>query len=312
MATVRSVFVGSQGIRYFWRVLIFFVLMVAFSACFQISYDHLLKSHLPPADDPVTIIVGDLLRAIAVLLATLVVVRAWKDRFADFGLPLREAFGGDFLFGMVWGFLNVSVVMGVLFLMHVYTVAGLAISGVAILKYALLWAAACLCIGLFEETCFRGYLFFGLARGIGPWPTAIALSLLFALAHKANPGETLIGLVGVFVIAMFICLTIIKTGSLWFPIGFHLAFDWGESFFYSVPDSGTPAVGHLLNAQLSGPKWLTGGSAGPEASVVMLVIEVMFFALFLAIHREDKLRLLLRKPRLDQAEAPAAAAGEVA
>jgi len=50
------------------------------------------------------------------------------------------------------------------------------------------------------------------------------------------------------------------------PIGFHAAWNWGETFFYGVPESGFPPKGHLFNPTFAGPVWLTGGSAGPEGS----------------------------------------------
>jgi uncharacterized protein len=290
MSTLRKTFIGDDGLRSGWGILIFVLLVFAFSTCVQWVYVHALKSYVPAdPSDPVTIMVGEFMRALAILLATWVTVRVGRQKFDEFGLPPQEAFARKFWLGAAWGFVNVTIAMAVLYLCHVYSIAGLALSGAAILKYAALWAVACVFIGLFEETAFRGYLLFALTRPMGFWPAAILLSFLFAFVHRGNPGETFIGLVGVFVIAMFICLTVIKTGSLWFAIGFHMAFDWCESFLYSVPDSGTPAVGHLLNTQISGSKWLSGGTAGPEASVVMLIVEVLLFAIFWGTHPENKL-----------------------
>jgi hypothetical protein len=59
---------------------------------------------------------------------------------------------------------------------------------------------------------------------------------------------------------------------LWFAVGFHAAWDWSETFFYSVPDSGTVFPGHLLSSSLRGPAWLSGGSAGPEGSVLCFAV----------------------------------------
>jgi CAAX protease family protein len=73
-----------------------------------------------------------------------------------------------------------------------------------------------------------------------------------------------------------------RTGSLWFAVGMHAAFDFGETFFYSVPDSGMVLPGHLSDATLHGPTWLTGGSVGPEASVFDFVL---LFIFFYVIHR---------------------------
>jgi hypothetical protein len=54
---------------------------------------------------------------------------------------------------------------------------------------------------------------------------------------------------------------------LWYAVGLHASFDWGETYLFSVPNSGTFMPGHLSNAVLHGPKWLTGGTVGPEGSV---------------------------------------------
>jgi len=58
-------------------------------------------------------------------------------------------------------------------------------------------------------------------------------------------------------IGFFLCLTLRRTGDLWWAVGFHMAWDWGESYLYSVPDSGSILPGHLLNSSLHGPEWLT-------------------------------------------------------
>ena len=72
-----------------------------------------------------------------------------------------------------------------------------------------------------------------------------------------------------------------RTGTLWFAVGMHAAYDFGETYLYSVPDSGMVFPGHLSSATLHGPAWLTGGTVGPEASVFDFVI---FLLLFFVIH----------------------------
>lgn len=93
---------------------------------------------------------------------------------------------------------------------------------------------------------------------MGFWPGALVLSGLFWLGHMGNPAET--------------CASLRLTGNLWFAIGLDAAWDWGETFFFGVPDSAMPANGHLLNTTLSGNKWMTGGTVGPEGSAVELLI----------------------------------------
>src|SRR5262249_62185954 len=60
---------------------------------------------------------------------------------------------------------------------------------------------------------FRGYLQFTAAEGMGFWPAAILLSLIFAAVHLRNPGEGWRGTPDLFLIALFFCLTLRRTGD---------------------------------------------------------------------------------------------------
>src|SRR6202158_2805443 len=151
-----------------------------------------------------------------------------------------------------------------------------------------------LLVGLFEEFLLRGYTQFTLARGIGFWPAAVVMSCLFGLIHRGNEGEQWPGLLAAAFIGFFFCLTLRRTGNLWFAVGFHAAWEWGETFFYSVPDSGMVSPGHLLSSSLRGPQWLSGGSVGPEGSVLCFVVIALVWISFdriyprLDLHRAQR------------------------
>jgi hypothetical protein len=86
--------------------------------------------------------------------------------------------------------------------------------------------------------------------------------------------------------ALLFCVSLWLTGNLWFAIGMHAAWDWAETYFFGVADSGMPANGHLLNTTLSGSKWMTGGTVGPEGSVIeLLVVSAVIALLFLRFRR---------------------------
>jgi membrane protease YdiL (CAAX protease family) len=142
-----------------------------------------------------------------------------------------------------------------------------------------------LLVGLFEEFLVRGYTQFTLTRGIGFWPAALVLSCAFGLLHLGNEHEQWRGLLAAALIGLFFCLTLRRTGSLWFAVGFHAAWDWGETFFYSVPDSGSVWPGHLLSSSPHGPDWLSGGSVGPEGSVLCFVVIAALWIAFERMHR---------------------------
>ena len=94
------------------------------------------------------------------------------------------------------------------------------------------------------------------------------------------------GILGATVIGFFFCLTLRRTGNLWFAVGFHTSWDWGESFIYSVPNSGTMVPGHLLHSRFYGSNWLTGGSVGPEGSVFLFVLIAALWVVFDRVYPE--------------------------
>ncbi|MGC2466387.1 MAG: CPBP family intramembrane glutamic endopeptidase, partial [Candidatus Acidiferrum sp.] len=196
---------------------------------------------------------------------------------AVYGLPARGAFGKQFGQGCLFGFCEISVLIGLIAAFGGYSFGSLAEHGATIGKWALYWGSFFVVVGLFEEFLFRGYTLHTLAEGIGFWPAAVLLSAAFGAVHIRNSGEGWVGIAGVAFVGLFWSFTLKRTGSLWFALGMHATFDFGETFLFSVPDSGMIFPGHLSNATLHGPKWVTGGTAGPEASVFDFVILVVFF-----------------------------------
>lgn len=213
-----------------------------------------------------------LITAFFMVLATWVVSRREKRPLDDYGIPPRQAFRLRFWEGTIWGFGMLSAILCLLHVAGCFRIDSELLTGTAAIRYALGWGVAFLAVSISEEFAFRGYLLVVAARRIKFWRAAIALSLGFAAAHIPNPGENVIGILQVFLIGMLFCFTIRRTGSLWFALGFHAAWDWAETYFYGTPDSGLLGVGRLLNSSVGGPDWLTGASAGPEGSVIGLLV----------------------------------------
>jgi uncharacterized protein len=225
---------------------------------------------------------------VAAVVPALVLARVEKRPWGVYGLPGRRAFGKLFWVGAAWGFASITLLLGTMYGLRVFEVGHLAIHGMRSFRFAAFWAVYFLLVGLFEDFHFRGYLQFTLTRGIGFWPAAVLLSCYFGWSHRLNEGERWTGLLAAAVIGLFFCLTLRRTGSLWFAVGFHAAWDWGETFVYSVPDSGTLFPGHLLKTSFRGPDWLTGGIVGPEGSLLCFVVIAVVWAVFARRYREVK------------------------
>jgi uncharacterized protein len=173
---------------------------------------------------------------------------------------------------VLWGLAAISLLMLSLAVVGDFSFGRLALHGARIMRFAAFWGLMFLLVGLFEEFLARGYMQFTLGRAVGFWPSALILSLAFGLGHLHNQGEHWLGLLSAAAIGFFFCFILRRTGNLWFAVGFHAAWDWGETFLYSVPDSGLVSPGHLLRSSLHGKAWLSGGTVGPEGSVLCFVV----------------------------------------
>jgi membrane protease YdiL (CAAX protease family) len=214
--------------------------------------------------------------AFGVFVATWIVARMEKRPLDDYGMPLQRAFGLRFWEGLIWGFAMLSAILVIIRASGDFQIDSVALHGAAAWRYALEWGLVFYCVAIHEEFAFRGYLLVTFVRRLKFWQAAVLSSAIFAAAHLGNPGENFLGILQVFLTGMIFCLTIRRTGTLWFAVGFHAAWDWAQTFFYGTPDSGLLGVGRLLNTSVHGPNWLTGGSAGPEGSVMAFLVFIVF------------------------------------
>jgi len=291
--SLRRVFIGPEGVRAGWRLLVFLAIVVVLAMAVNAAARRL--GHHPSADFSAPgVIVGELLSFAIVAIAAAIMGRFEHRRFGEYGLSFRRALGKQFWMGALWGFVMLSFIVAMMAGSHAYRTGGLALSAQDLLKFGLLWALGFLLVGLFEEFAFRGYVQYTLTTGLGFWPAALITCLLFAGLHITNPGENLVGVIEIVLIAFFLCLALRRTGNLWFAVGWHMAFDWGESFFYSTPNSGIHATGHMLNASLMGSKWLSGGSVGPEASVFDVVVTIAGILLLARLYPDARYPTMTR------------------
>lgn len=277
---VRTVFLGPDGLKAGWGLAFY----VAMFYPLQFLLSRWAGSLELGASGIWSMMVAEFVLVVAAVAPALVLQIVERRPWGAYGLPLRQAFGKLFWAGGVWGFASITLLLAMMYGLRVFDVGHLAMHGVRIVKFALFWALMFLLVGFFEDFLFRGYSQFTLTRAIGFWPAAAFLSCLFGLVHIRNGGEEWPGLLAAATIGLFFCLTLRRTGSLWFAVGFHSAWDWGETFFYSVPDSGTIFPGHLLKSSFHGPAWLTGGAVGPEGSALCFLVIAVVWAAFLRIY----------------------------
>jgi membrane protease YdiL (CAAX protease family) len=282
-SAMANVFIGPQGLRAGWRALCFIGITVGLVFGFQAAISHmpaLLRAIHAQGQEhvmsPVLMLISEALFCFCALVAATLMARVENRSVADYGLHGGGVGGKFFAQGIVWGLAEISALMLAIAAFHGFSFGGLALHGGELVKYTLLWALVFLLVGFFEEFAFRGYLQHAFQQGMGFWPAAILASAIFGGIHLHNVGEDWSGALMAGLFGILACLTLRRTGSIWLAIGMHAGFDFGETFVFSVPDSGMPPSHGLLNSSPAhGPAWLTGGAVGPEGGVFALIMLVV-------------------------------------
>lgn len=263
---------GPDGIRAGWSILLFIALTFAIGfVCLVALRQYAHRFGPPPGPETVAgALLSDLLTIVPILGATAIMGRIEGRSTLDYGLRDRHWLR-RFAAGAAWGFVLISFLIGLLRLTGHLAFDGQLIHGRMILTDALLLGVVFLLVGVTEEVTFRGYLQYTAARGIGFWLAAVLLSAVFGSVHLFNPGEHPFGAFAAGFAGFIFCYPLYRLGSLWWSIGAHFAWDWGQSYFYGVPDSGLMFPGHLQATHPIGPDWLSGGTVGPEGSIFVIL-----------------------------------------
>jgi len=127
------------------------------------------------------------------------------------------------------------------------------------------------------------------APSAGFWQAAWVTSTFFGFGHTGNNGENWIGIFAAAAIGFVFCVSVWVTGTAWWAIGCHTAWDWAETYFYGAADSGNVATGHYLTTTLGGNPLWSGGADGPEGSLLVLPIILSLLALLLVFYRRPAL-----------------------
>jgi membrane protease YdiL (CAAX protease family) len=286
---LRFIFFNQRELRPGWRLVIAVALFIAISFCVAIL-SRPIAARLPQGFTPSALIPGEAIGFAIVVLVSWIMSKIEHRNMGEYGLPLKsgQAFS-RFIRGYIfWGFLPLSLLLLALRILGKFYFGHLALHHGQIFYWGAEWGVMFCLVGLTEEYSLRGYLLYTLAEGIGFWPAAMVLASLFAALHARNPGESRIGVLMTAFFAIFAAVILRYTGNLWLAVGAHAGWDWGESYFYGVNDSGFQAPGHLLNPHIQGPAWLNGGSVGPEGSILCLALMVILSVLLVRLYKRSR------------------------
>jgi len=335
------VFVGPQGLRAGWSLLLFAGLYYLFREVVGTLFFAAGLIHDTPADSAGAVLVTELVPFLSLLAAALVMILI-EDTSIDRRIQRYNLAGPrrvrPFLSGMAAGFIALSSLVAGLAWGGWLRLAQPALPAAAAIRLGALWMAAFLIVAAVEEGLFRCYALSTVTRGINFWwalaaqvvlccylaldtgrngaygvylaaalgffpclmlhrkaaprsafwQAAWVTSTFFGFYHTGNGGENWIGVFAAAAIGFTFCVSVFVTGSAWWAIGCHAAWDWAETFFYGTADSGQQGLGHLLSATPAGNPLWSGGSDGPEGSLLVVAAILLLLLILLAFNARNK------------------------
>ncbi len=266
---IRSVFLRHEELRPLWGLLLFAAIYIALQTAVASPLERLLsawngRSHVLT---PGHLLGREVMQCAVLLISIVLMAKIEGRRVAVYGFGDNSGWI-RFCWGLISGFAALSILVGALWRLHLLVFDGVALHGTDVLEFAIAWAVS-LSIGCFYEVVLlRGYPQFTLVRSIGFWFAALIFSLLYSfLLGEGRAGLLYMG--NIFSFNMLLFLSLWYTGSFWWGVGFVAAWDWAQIYFFGVADSGFAAEGHLLSTHPTGSTLWSGGTIGPEGSLLM-------------------------------------------
>ena len=139
-----------------------------------------------------------------------------------------------------------------------------------------------LMVAVGEEIVFRGILFRWIDEKWGFITALIISSLLFGVMHIFQPNATWWSSLAIAIEAGLLLGAAYKwSGTLWFPIGIHWAWNFFEGNIFGFAVSGSDPGKSLITSAVTGPDILTGGPFGAEASIITVILGTILSVWFI-------------------------------
>lgn len=207
----------------------------------------------------------------------------------------KESWIAKYVSGLLIGLLMMSTVVFILYIFGFITIETKSLQpvGIAALLNILIILIGWLIQGATEEIVTRGWLMNVLGARYNITVGLILSSVFFALIHSENPGINYVAMINIVLVGILLGLIVINTGSLWVACGIHSAWNFAQGNIFGFQVSGNDVgVGSIVDLNLVGNEFITGGSFGPEAGMVCSFVILFLIIIMLILTKRDSLKNL--------------------
>ena len=106
-----------------------------------------------------------------------------------------------------------------------------------------------------EELADRWYLYQKLRRRYkAPWVAIFVNALVFMALHLFNPGISILALLQIFAVGVVLSLFVYYYNGLWIAAAFHAAWNFSQSIFFGLPNSGIVSAYSVFRLEAASAK----------------------------------------------------------
>ncbi|MEO6791086.1 MAG: type II CAAX endopeptidase family protein [Ornithinibacter sp.] len=186
----------------------------------------------------------------------------------------------DSVTGVVVGLLWVGTVT-----LTLWSGGFLSVTGANPVPLFVVYAAALFANTCTQELLVHGYLFSYLRGRHGTLAAVVVTTVMFTAVHGGALSEGPLATLNVLAAGLFLALLLIASGGLWLPIVAHFLWNLAGGMVL-----GQVALGedlHWLRTTITGPEWVSGGSARMEGGVVTLATTLILCSVgAVVVHRQ--------------------------
>ncbi len=141
-------------------------------------------------------------------------------------------------------------------------------------------------LSLALEVAFRGYLYIRLTRAVGVSAATFFMACLYASAAAFHAQSSRTSLVVAFLLGLLLAVAYQRTQALWLGWGLHFAWMATMGVVFGLPVGGSDAFSAMVDTNIQGANWLTGGLYGPEGAVLTVAVVLAAFPLLYSLTRD--------------------------
>ena len=216
-----------------------------------------------------------------------------KRSLKTIGLSGKNALK-KYLLGFITGVMMILSVVGLMAIFGCLNFNNISVSvGFDTFGIVLLYLIAYIIQGANEEIISRGWQFQVIGARYKPWIGAIISSISFALLHSFNEGVGIISIINLLLFAFLLILFVLRDNSIWVACGWHTSWNWTMGNILGLNVSGSKEFSSLLNFSTKGPDFISGGTFGPEGSIITTIVFMIGIILFFVLRgKKNKQQLL--------------------